>query len=273
MPQLLSRIAPPLEMIEEFPSISSMAEKVLLILVTISQSELPLTLEAISTSTNLAKPTTFRLLNILVLHNFIERDPNGKRFQPSAKLRIIGINALSTNSVRSQRVGVMRRLVDEIGETCNFNILDGNQIMYLDRVETNAPIRLHIDQGMRVPLHCTASGLLFLAKMSEQQVKRLLGQEPFYRHSKNTITNYKQLFKELEKIRSNNFAMEESAFLDGFIGIAVPVISQKNKTYASITAHGPANRILQKPIEFYINSLKQAAIDIQNTMTESNQNL
>lgn len=78
----------------------------------------------------------------------------------------MGINVLSVDSIRSQRVAVMKRLVEEIGETCNFNILDGNRVMYLDRVETNAPIRLHIDQGMRVPLHCTASGLLFLSKMS-----------------------------------------------------------------------------------------------------------
>ena len=99
---MLSRITPPSEISEESAK-SSMAEKVLLILETIANSEFPLTLETISTSTNLAKPTAFRLLNTLVAQGFIERDPNGRRFQPSAKLRIMGINILSVDSVRSQR--------------------------------------------------------------------------------------------------------------------------------------------------------------------------
>jgi DNA-binding IclR family transcriptional regulator len=211
----------------------------------------------------------FRLLNTLVEQGFIERDPNGRRFQPSAKLRIIGINILSVDSVRSQRVAVMKRLVEEIGETCNFNILDGNKVMYLDRVETSAPIRLHIDVGMRVPLHCTASGKLFLSGMTELQVQRSLGEEPFQSYTPKTITDYRRLFMELEKIRQNGYALDESAFLDGFIGIAVPVINSKQKTFATITAHGPASRMQENPIEFYLNLLKRAAQDIQSSLSES----
>ncbi|MEI6611874.1 MAG: IclR family transcriptional regulator [Betaproteobacteria bacterium] len=268
MPQKLSRITPPSEIFEESAK-SSMAEKVLLILETIAQSEFPLTLEIISTSTHLAKPTAFRLLNTLVAQGFIERDPNGRRFQPSAKLRILGINILSVDSIRSQRVAVMKRLVEKIGETCNFNILDGNKVMYLDRVETSAPIRLHVDLGMRVPLHCTASGKLFLSGMTELQVQRSLGDAPFESYTPNTITNYEKLFPELEKIRKNGYALDESAFLEGFIGIAVPVINSKHKTFATITAHGPAPRMQEKSIDFYINPLKQAAKDIQSSLSET----
>jgi len=268
MPQKLSRITPPTEILEESAK-SSMAEKVLLILETIAQSEFPLTLEVISTSTGLAKPTAFRLLNTLVTQGFIERDPNGRRFQPSAKLKILGINILSVDSIRSQRVAVMKRLVEEIGETCNFNILDGNKVMYLDRVETSAPIRLHVDLGMRVPLHCTASGKLFLSGMTELQVKRSLGNEPFEIYTERTITDYKRLLPELEKIRMDGFALDESAFLEGFIGIAVPVVNSKNKTFASITAHGPASRMQEKSIDFYVAPLMKAAQDIQNSLSET----
>ncbi|MDO8713497.1 MAG: IclR family transcriptional regulator [Polynucleobacter sp.] len=268
MPEKLSRITPPSSILEESAK-SSMAEKVLLILEKIAQSEFPLTLEAISTSTGLAKPTAFRLLNTLVTQGFVERDPNGRRFQPSAKLRIMGINILSVDSIRSQRVAVMKRLVEEIGETCNFNILDGNKVMYLDRVETSAPIRLHVDLGMRVPLHCTASGKLFLSGMTHLQIRRSLGAEPFERYTDRTIIDYNSLFFELEKIRGDGYAIDDSAYLDGFIGIAVPVVNLKNKTFATITAHGPAPRMQVNAINFYLEPLKRAAQDIQNTISES----
>jgi len=269
MLEKLPRITPP-SLISDKLSKSSMAEKVLLILETIAQSEFPLTLEALSTNTQLAKPTVFRLLSTLVAQGFIERDPNGRRYQPSAKLRIMGISILSVDSIRSQRVAIMKRLVEEIGETCNFNILDGNKVMYLDRVETSAPIRLHIDLGMRVPLHCTASGKLFLSKMTELQVRRSLGDSPFERHTDKTITSYEKLLPELEKIRVDGYALDESAYLDGFIGIAVPVVNLKNKIFATITAHGPAPRMQENSKDFYIAPLKRAASDIQNTLSESN---
>jgi predicted transcriptional regulator len=90
---------------------SSMAEKVLLILEVIANSEFPLTLENISSSIGLAKPTAFRLLNTLVAQGFVERDPNGRRYQPSAKFRLMGLSLLSTDSIRSQRVAIaLKRL-------------------------------------------------------------------------------------------------------------------------------------------------------------------
>jgi DNA-binding IclR family transcriptional regulator len=267
MPKKNARIFSPSETFDDSAK-SSMAKKVLLILNTIAQSEFPLTLEAISTSNGLPKPTTFRLLNILISQGFIERDPNGRRYQPSAKMRLIGINILSVDSIRSQRVTVMKRLVEEIGETCNFNILDGNKVLYLDRIETSAPIRLHVDVGMRVPLHCTASGKLFLSGMTDLQVRRSLGNEPFESHTSKTITDYSRLFLELDVIRKNGYALDDSAFLDGFTGIAVPVTNAKNKTFATITAHGPAPRMQEHSIEFYIEPLKKAAIDIQSILSE-----
>ena len=272
MPKKISRTDTPSDLFEDSAK-SSMAKKVLLILNTIAQSEFPLTLEAISTSNGLPKPTTFRLLNILISQGFIERDPNGRRYQPSGKMRLIGINVLSVDSIRSQRVTVMRRLVEEIGETCNFNILDGNKVLYLDRIETSAPIRLHVDVGMRVPLHCTASGKLLLSVMTESQVKRSLGNEPFERHTNRTITHYSSLFPELEAIRHNGYALDDSAFLEGFIGIAVPVTNSKNKTFATITAHGPAPRMQEHSIEFYLEPLKKAAIDIKSILSESSDSL
>ena len=75
---------------------------------------------------------------------------------------------------------------------------------------------------------------------------------------------------ELEKIRDDGYALDESAFLEGFIGIAVPVINSKNKTFATITAHGPASRMLEKSIDFYLRPLQQAAQDIQSSLSETN---
>ena len=106
--------------------------------------------------------------------------------------------------------------------------------------------------------------------MTELQVERALGNEPFETYTPRTITTYDKLFSELEKIRQNGYALDESAFLEGFIGIAVPVINSKQKTFATITAHGPAPRMQENSIDFYIKPLKHAAQDIQSSLSENN---
>jgi DNA-binding IclR family transcriptional regulator len=67
----------------------------------------------------------------------------------------------------------------------------------------------------------------------------------------------------------DGFALDESAFLEGFIGIAVPVVNSKNKTFATITAHGPASRMQGKSIDFYVAPLIKAAQDIQSSLSET----
>ena len=66
------------------------------------------------------------------------------------------------------------RLVEEVGESCNITSLSGGEVVYLDRVETAAPLRFYLHPGSRVPAHCSASGKLFLAQMAPAQRRRLL---------------------------------------------------------------------------------------------------
>jgi DNA-binding IclR family transcriptional regulator len=68
----------------------------------------------------------------------------------------------------------LRQLSEEVGETCNITIPDGSQMRYLDRVETHWPLRLEFMIGTKVPLHCTASGKLFLSQLPGEQMSSLI---------------------------------------------------------------------------------------------------
>ncbi|MFM2260247.1 MAG: hypothetical protein RL457_570, partial [Pseudomonadota bacterium] len=163
---------------------------------------------------------------------------------------------------------VMKRLVATIGETCNFNILDGNEVLYLDRIETSAPIRLHIDSGMRVPLHCTASGKLFLSFMHEDQIKRIVGKEPLQAHTAKTLTHYEDLMAEIKKIADQGYALDNCEYLEGSICVAVPVRDSKNKVFAALAAHGPTPRFTLKMAEQSVPMLIAAAIELEESLRQ-----
>ena len=92
-------------------------------------------------------------------------------------------------------------LVDEIGETCNCTMLDGDEVVYLDRVENRLPLRVNLQPGSRVPLHCSASGKLFLAHMRREARERLLAAALLPRYTPNTLCDMQALDPEFRSIR------------------------------------------------------------------------
>ena len=82
--------------------------------------------------------------------------------------------ALTSRYEQGLRHALLTAMADEIGETCNLTTLDGVEIVYLDRAEARWPLRLTLDIGNRIPIHCCASGKLFLALMHAEARASLL---------------------------------------------------------------------------------------------------
>ena len=172
--------------------------------------------------------------------------------------------------LRGERHAILARLVEEIGETCNFTVPDGSEVLYVDRVETLANVRLHMKAGSRVPLHCTASGKLFLAHSCRRlRCARCSARVPSSRYTDRTITDLEALERDLRKIRSSGIATDIGEYLEGSVCLAVPVSDPQSRICAAIAVHGPAPRMtLKKGIDF-LPALKRAAAAISATIARS----
>ena len=141
---------------------------------------------------------------------------------------------------RATRRAILARLVEEIGETCNFTMLDGAEALYVDRVETSENVRLNMQPGSRVPLHCTASGKLFLAHLPRPQARALLGTGPLKRYTERTVTSLELLERELRKIRGTGIGVDTGEYLVGSVCLAVPVLDSRGVVCAAAAVPGPA---------------------------------
>ena len=141
------------------------------------------TLEELTRASGLPKPTVHRILQLLVRGGLVEREAHDKRYTVGARSAALALAVQMHAPRRAERHAILARLVNTIGETCNFTMLDGDEVVYLERVETSANVRLHMKAGSRVPLHCTASGKLLLSDLSPVQVRRLLGPGPLRRYA------------------------------------------------------------------------------------------
>ena len=174
----------------------------------IANADGPASLEQLTRSSGLPKPTVHRLLALLARGGLVQREALAKRYTIGPRVSALSLSVQVRSPLRAARRAILSRLVEHIGETCNLTMLDGRDVIYLDRVETTADVRLHMEPGSRVPLHCTASGKLFLAHLPPARVRTLLGPGPLKRYTERTTTSVAALERELRRIRLNGIATD-----------------------------------------------------------------
>jgi len=227
----------------EIDSPSGSAERSLRLLSLLATEGRPLSLAELALRLALPKGTAHRICTQLVTSGFLARDVDDRSFIVGPALRQLAFDTLNHGSVRGLRHEVLADLVSKVGETCNFTTLDGTQVLYLDRVEAHWPLRLTLDVGAHVPLHCTASGKLFLAQMPRAARDALIAQLLLPRMTRNTIVSAEGLRAECDRIAEQGYASDREEFISGLIAVAVPVRGADGASRAAIAMHGPVARI------------------------------
>lgn len=246
---------------------NSIALRAFATLETIVKAAGPMSLDELSSILRLPKPTMFRILTMLREADLLLRESGGKRYLAGPRLHAFGIDVWRSNTLRVQWHRALEDTVADCGESCNLTLLEGNQVLYVDRVETSHPLRLHLEPGTRVPLHCTASGKLFLSQMSIDEAKRALGKEPYERFTANTIVSFAALQLELEKVRKTGVGTHDSELFIDSVAIAVPVFGRKGEIVAAVAVHAPSSRASIDTCLGFVDSLRKAASTIASTMS------
>jgi IclR family transcriptional regulator, acetate operon repressor len=221
----------------------SSAERSLRLLARLADEGRALSLAELAAYLDLPKATVHRLCTQLLDSGFIARDVAERSFIVGPALRKLALDTLNHGSVRGLRHEVLTRLVAQVGETCNFTTLDGASVLYLDRVEAPWPWRLTLEVGAHVPLHCTASGKLFLALMPASQRAKLLAQLPLPALTPNTLTDRAALLAQCDAFAERGYSTDEEEFIAGLTAIAVPVRDAQRVTRAAIAVHAPTARL------------------------------
>lgn len=180
-------------------------------------------LQALVAATGLPKPTLHRMLQQLESAGLLQREGDGRQYGTGTRLRRLAENLLLNDSHHGARHTVLRHLVEAVGESCNITALSGSEVVYLDRVETAAPLRFYLHPGSRVPAHCSASGKVFLAQLAPQQRQRLLAHAPLEKCTPKTITQLRKLELEIQRVQVQGYAVDDEEFLPGLVCIAMRV--------------------------------------------------
>lgn len=248
---------------------NSAALRAFRILEILSESEHPLSLSDIVDKMELPKQTAHRLLQQLQESWLVNRSVGSRHYECSARIARFAQNVMMHSGLAAERHAILKDLVDQIGETCNLTMLNGTNIVYLDRVETQWPLRVHLQSGSTVPLHCTASGKILLGMLPKPRRDKLLLRLPLRAVSENTITDRAALRREVEESRRRKMGINNEENLLGIVAVAVPVMLDRNRACAAIAAQAPVVRMSLDQLCTHVPALRRAAQALTDTFIKN----
>lgn len=237
----------------------SVAARALTLLAELAQHPEGVSLHRMTLQLGWPKPSVHRLCAHLEQAGWILRAGSERHLSLGPSAVKFALAALHHDAANAERRAILRALVDRVGETCNLTMLAGAEVLYVDRVESAWPLRLHLEPGSRVPLHCTASGKLFLAHMPKAQRARLLAARPLWAATPKTLVDPEAIEKEMRAIVRQGYSLDREEFLLGLIAIAVPVPGRDGRPVAALAVHAPIGRLSLKRAIALLPVMREAA--------------
>ncbi|HEX9115989.1 MAG TPA: IclR family transcriptional regulator [Anaerolineae bacterium] len=227
-----------------------------------SSGEPVLGLTAISNRLGLPRSTAHRLLTALESQGFLTRAPYGHGYQLGYHLLRWGLLAQATLDLRNEALPVLRRLAEVTGETAIVSVLDGEEGLCVDIVDSPHPVRLAMQAGQRLHLHAGASAKVLWAFLSEAEIRRLLEHLDLVPLQPNTIVEPEALRRELAAIRSRGYATSFEETDQGAMGIAVPVYDHAGQPIAGIGIAAPLARIPPESVAAVVPRVLEAGREL-----------
>lgn len=231
----------------------------------LAASSRPLSLTDLAEKIELSRQTVHRILKQLEDSWLVTRNPGSRQYACSSRVARFALDVMLNAGPAAVRHAILSDLVEAIGETCNITMLSGTNIVYIDRVETQWALRVHLQSGSTVPLHCTASGKLLLSLLPKAQRDRLLAALPLRAVSVNSITDRRVLRAELEETRRRKIGINNEENLQGIIAVAVPVMLDRNRACAAIAVQAPVARMSLEKLLSYAPLMNDAALRLRET--------
>lgn len=210
---------------------------------------------------NLTKSNAYRLLKTLESTGFVAQDPATKDFSPSMKIWELGMLIMNRLDLRDHAREVLRRLADTSRETVHLAVLDGQSVIYIDKIDSVEPIASYTTLGGRAPAYCVATGKALLSQLPDENLKaRLVSLE---QHSVATLTDENILREQLAKARTSGFAINRGEWREDVWGLAAVIRDASGSPIAAVGVSGPKYRFQAKGrSEALAEMVRSAANDI-----------
>lgn len=248
---------------------TSAIEKNLCLLETLANATSPMTIADLSDALGMPKQTVQRLVTELERLGILTRGVPKNRILFGPKFRSLSINSLRAETVLQTTRPILGDLVRVVKETCNIGVLAEREVVYVDRLECDWPLRVQLQPGSGVPVHCTAIGKLLLAYLPKIVRLKRFQSAPLARYTTNTITDPQLLEDHLAGVREKGYAVNNQEDWLGLIALAVPIFDQRGQVQAGLAIHAPTARMTTEGLHAIRPRLEESAQALSKSLFPS----
>ena len=227
----------------------------------LGQSPDGISIRELSSKIKLPKGTIHRLLSSLSYFGYVRQDPKTRNYLLGFKLVELGNLLLNQLDLRKEAEPFLKDLAERTKETVHMVLLDRNEVVYIDKVETDqhtSGLRMASRVGLRNPAHSSAVGKVLLAHFSEEELNNFTKEKGLLKRTENTITDPGRLREHLSIVRAQGYAIDDEENEKGIRCVAAPIYNEVGKPVAAMSISGPAFRITKKVIQ---ESLKKEVME------------
>ena len=199
-------------------------------------------LTELASEVGLSEPTAHRLLRTLVMTGFAAQDPVTKRYTLGPRIAALAGQMAGGERLKVLARPVLERLQSETGETVFLAALDGDEVIIVDCIVTEATLRLGGRPGVRLPIHASSQGKAIVAFRDVQDRERILSRLPLTRLTRNTIASQEGLRAELDRVRQAGYAVNDQEREAGVRSVAAPICDGEGRALGAVCIGAPATR-------------------------------
>jgi DNA-binding IclR family transcriptional regulator len=245
----------------EAPTATSVA-RALAILECLDSSSRGLNISEISRKLNIPKSSAHVIILTLEKLGYVQKRSDSLNYHLGLKAYGLGLSMMKNLSVSEVALPHMRVLVDQIHLPCHLAVPDGEQGVYIQKVDAPGLIKIDTYIGRRMDLHCTGVGKIILAYGPAEVRDHILSKQTYIRHTRNTITSARVMQKELAKIRKLGYAIDDEEEELAVRCVAVPVMHPSGRFAAALSVTGTTHQLALSDIDDLAEQLKKVASNI-----------
>lgn len=193
-----------------------------------------LSLKEIAEATALSKPTAFRILSTLEPLHYVAVDSLTGKYRLGSRILELGGVARSSLALRKVARPHLNALQRATGATVLLGTLMNDELVYVDKRETDGPIRIVSDVGWRRSPHFGMLGMVLLAFQGEGEAQRLLEKSPLVAHTPSSLVDREAFCERLRAIRRDGYVSEVDEAIQGVWGVAAPVLGYGGSVVAAV---------------------------------------
>ncbi len=241
-------------------------EKGLKLLEELAQSAEGMSAVELAESIGVHKTSVYRYLNTLLQAGYIQTNGDGS-YHLGNKILELGSHMLRRMPLRETAHPFLVKLSAETQKTVHLCVLDGTDVVYIDKVESQRSLPIISRIGGRAPAYCTGVGKALLSSLPTDQVVDLLNHISPQKHTALTITDPMELLEDLKLANERGYAIDDGEHEEGIKCFAAPIKGYGGETVGAISITG-LKREFDDPhmVEELSNKVKQAAIAISHAL-------